>query len=45
MQSERLPVGTPPRYRNTFAAFGEIFRDEGIRGLYRGVGATVLRGL
>jgi len=31
------------RYRNTFAAFVEIFRQEGVAGLYRGVGPTTQR--
>lgn len=31
------------RYKNTFAAFYEIFATEGIRGLYVGIGPTVKR--
>ena len=35
--------GVKPRYRNTFHAFAEIARTEGIRGLWTGVGPTVQR--
>ena len=35
--------GDPPRYKNTFAAFGEIFRAEGVAGLYKGVSPTIVR--
>ena len=38
----RIP-GQPTRYKNTFQAFYQIWREEGIRGLYKGVGATTLR--
>ena len=44
MQAEgQLAAGQVKRYSSTFAAFGEIFRHEGLRGLYVGVGPTVQR--
>lgn len=33
-------MGATPRYRNTFSAFSDIVRTEGVLGLYRGVGPT-----
>ncbi|KAH6841129.1 mitochondrial carrier domain-containing protein [Chaetomium sp. MPI-CAGE-AT-0009] len=38
-----LPVGTQHRYRNAWDGMSQIFRSEGIRGLYRGVGAAMIR--
>jgi hypothetical protein len=40
-----LPDGTraPPRYRGIVHAFGDIWRTEGARGLYKGVSPTVQR--
>ncbi|KAJ3412678.1 Mitochondrial oxaloacetate carrier protein [Chytridiales sp. JEL 0842] len=39
-----LNKGLPPTYRNTFHAFIQIARDEGvIRGLFKGVQATAIR--
>ncbi|RUS34510.1 mitochondrial substrate carrier family protein ucpB [Jimgerdemannia flammicorona] len=32
-----------PRYRSVFSAFAEIYRSEGLAGLYRGVGPTTAR--
>jgi len=46
MQAENLSsaaVPSRPRYRNTAHAFVDIFRTEGLRGLYRGVGPTAAR--
>ncbi|KAK0670621.1 mitochondrial carrier domain-containing protein [Cercophora samala] len=38
-----LPVGTQHQYRNAWDGLGQIFRAEGVRGLYRGVGAAMIR--
>ncbi|KAK4250569.1 hypothetical protein VTI28DRAFT_5379 [Corynascus sepedonium] len=38
-----LPVGTQHRYRNALDGMSQIFRTEGVRGLYRGVGAAMIR--
>ncbi|KAK4043267.1 mitochondrial carrier domain-containing protein [Parachaetomium inaequale] len=38
-----LPVGTQHRYRNAWDGMSQIFRTEGVRGLYRGVGAAMIR--
>ncbi|XP_020895834.1 mitochondrial substrate carrier family protein ucpB isoform X2 [Exaiptasia diaphana] len=35
--------GQPARYRSTFQAFAVIVREEGVRGLWTGVGPTVQR--
>ncbi|EDO25509.1 predicted protein, partial [Nematostella vectensis] len=43
IQGEIRVPGQPTRYKNTFHAFYQIWKDEGIRGLYKGVGATTLR--
>ncbi|KAJ8302296.1 hypothetical protein KUTeg_021283, partial [Tegillarca granosa] len=44
MQAQgKLMPGEMPRYRNTFAAFADIIRHDGVRGLYVGVGPTVKR--
>ncbi|RUS14667.1 mitochondrial substrate carrier family protein ucpB [Endogone sp. FLAS-F59071] len=32
-----------PRYRSVFSAFPDIYRTEGLSGLYRGVGPTMIR--
>ena len=36
-------LGEEPRYKNTLAAFKDIIRNEGVLGLWRGVGPTVQR--
>lgn len=38
-----LPVGTQHTYRNAFDGLRQIYTAEGIRGLYRGVGAAMIR--
>jgi len=38
-----LPVGTQHQYKNAFDGLRRIFAAEGIRGLYRGVGAAMIR--
>ncbi|KAA8652579.1 hypothetical protein EYZ11_002364 [Aspergillus tanneri] len=38
-----LPVGTQHSYRNSFDGLQKIYTSEGIRGLYRGVGAAMVR--
>ncbi|KAL2159600.1 hypothetical protein VTH06DRAFT_2169 [Thermothelomyces fergusii] len=38
-----LPVGTQHRYRNALDGLAQIYRSEGVRGLYRGVGAAMIR--
>ena len=38
-----LPVGTQHGYRNAFDGLTTINRNEGIKGLYRGVGAAMVR--
>ena len=38
-----LPVGTQHGYRNAFDGLTKINRNEGIKGLYRGVGAAMVR--
>ena len=38
-----LPVGTQHKYRNAIDGTTQIFRAEGVRGLYRGVGAAMIR--
>ncbi|XP_065659708.1 mitochondrial substrate carrier family protein ucpB [Hydra vulgaris] len=40
---EKLKPGECARYRHTFAAFQDILTNEGILGMWRGVGPTVLR--
>ncbi|KAI9849561.1 MAG: Mitochondrial oxaloacetate carrier protein [Thelocarpon superellum] len=41
--SPSLPVGTQHQYRNAFDGLQQIRHNEGIRGLYRGVGAAMVR--
>lgn len=48
MQAEKLSTtsgakSSGPRYRGTLHAFLDIYRTEGLRGLYRGVGPTAAR--
>lgn len=38
-----LPVGTQHKYKNAVHGFTSIYKTEGIRGLYRGVGAAMIR--
>ena len=38
-----LPVGTQHPYRNAIDGLSQIQRHEGVRGLYRGVGAAMVR--
>jgi len=38
-----LPVGTQHNYRNAIDGMGQIYRAEGIKGLYRGVGPAMVR--
>ncbi|KAL6238566.1 hypothetical protein BDW75DRAFT_201006 [Aspergillus navahoensis] len=38
-----LPVGTQHQYRNSFDGLRKIFASEGVGGLYRGVGAAMVR--
>jgi solute carrier family 25 protein 34/35 len=38
-----LPVGTQHRYRNAWDGLRQIYGSEGVRGLYRGVGAAMIR--
>lgn len=37
------PVGTQHQYRSALDGFSKIFKSEGVRGLYRGVGAAMIR--
>nr|XP_006824534.1 PREDICTED: mitochondrial substrate carrier family protein ucpB-like [Saccoglossus kowalevskii] len=44
MQAEgKLVSGQTKRYNNTYSAFADIARHEGLRGLYRGAGPTINR--
>mmetsp|Transcript_71482 Transcript_71482/g.225760 ORF Transcript_71482/g.225760 Transcript_71482/m.225760 type:complete len:302 (+) Transcript_71482:93-998(+) len=44
MQSEgKLPAGTPKKYPSAFSAYGIIAREEGLMGLWTGVGPNVAR--
>ncbi|KAJ9152113.1 hypothetical protein NKR23_g2806 [Pleurostoma richardsiae] len=38
-----LPVGTQHKYRNAYDGLTQIYKGEGIKGLYRGVGAAMIR--
>ncbi|KAK3374947.1 mitochondrial carrier domain-containing protein [Podospora didyma] len=38
-----LPVGTQHQYRNAWDGLSRIYKAEGVRGLYRGVGAAMIR--
>jgi solute carrier family 25 protein 34/35 len=38
-----LPVGTQHKYKNALDGFRSIYRNEGIRGLYRGTNAAMVR--
>lgn len=41
--SPSLPVGTQHQYRNAVDGLSKIFKTEGVTGLYRGVGAAMIR--
>lgn len=41
--STSLPVGTQHQYRNALDGLSQIYRAEGLGGLYRGVGAAMIR--
>jgi solute carrier family 25 uncoupling protein 8/9 len=44
MQAEgKLPEGTPKRYPSAMKAYGIIVREEGLRGLWKGVGPNIAR--
>ena len=38
-----LPVGTQHKYRNAVDGMSQIYRSEGVRGLYRGMAAAMVR--
>lgn len=38
-----LPVGTQHQYRNAYDGLGQIYRAEGVKGLYRGVAPAMVR--
>ena len=38
-----LPVGTQHKYKNAFDGVRQIYSTEGVRGLYRGMGASMVR--
>lgn len=38
-----LPVGTQHKYKNSVDGFRQIHASEGVKGLYRGVGAAMVR--
>ena len=38
-----LPVGTQHAYKNGWDGLRSIYRNEGVKGLYRGVGAAMIR--
>ncbi|KAI9928227.1 hypothetical protein ASPWEDRAFT_38972 [Aspergillus wentii DTO 134E9] len=38
-----LPVGTQHKYKNSFDGLRKIYTTEGVNGLYRGVGAAMVR--
>lgn len=38
-----LPTGTQHKYKNAFDALRQIYSAEGVRGLYRGMGASMVR--
>lgn len=38
-----LPVGTQHHYKNAFDGLRQIQRSEGVRGIYRGIGAAMIR--
>lgn len=38
-----LPVGTQHNYKNSFDGLSKIYKSEGVKGVYRGVGAAMIR--
>ncbi|EEA26240.1 Mitochondrial oxaloacetate carrier protein [Talaromyces marneffei ATCC 18224] len=38
-----LPVGTQHKYKNAYDGMRQIYGNEGVKGLYRGVGAAMVR--
>lgn len=38
-----LPVGTQHNYKNSIDGLSKIYRSEGVKGIYRGVGAAMIR--
>lgn len=38
-----LPVGTQHNYKNSIDGLSKIYSSEGVRGVYRGVGAAMIR--
>ncbi|KAJ5832611.1 hypothetical protein N7474_000922 [Penicillium riverlandense] len=38
-----LPVGTQHNYKNSYDGLSKIYRSEGVKGVYRGVGAAMIR--
>lgn len=38
-----LPTGTQHNYKNAWDGLSQIYRAEGVRGLYRGIGAAMVR--
>lgn len=38
-----LPVGTQHKYKNAVDGFRQVWGKEGVRGLYRGIGAACVR--
>ncbi|EPS32492.1 hypothetical protein PDE_07452 [Penicillium oxalicum 114-2] len=38
-----LPVGTQHNYKNSIDGLSRIYRSEGVKGIYRGVGAAMIR--
>lgn len=41
--SDKAPVGTQHRYRNAYDGLTQIYKGEGVKGLYRGCGAACVR--
>jgi solute carrier family 25 protein 34/35 len=41
--SPAAPVGTQHSYKNAVDGFSQIYKGEGVKGLYRGVGAAMVR--
>lgn len=42
MQAQRTIPGATILYKNSFDCFAKVAREEGIRGLYRGIGPQLL---